>query len=594
MPAVKNKKETTDEIDEIRKYIHIKGARSNNLKELELKIPKNKLIVVTGLSGSGKSSLIMETLYAEGQRRYVESLSSYARQFLSRMKKPDVDFIKGLCPAIAIEQKVTTGNARSTVGSMTEIYDYLRLLYARIGKTYSPISGKLVKKHHVSDVVDFLQKNKKDTKVQLFFPMSLKYEDRIIKKNLELLLQKGFTRIKYKKDLEYIEDVIEKNPKWIQKKVGSLKAKYVMVLIDRFVINDDEENIKRIADSVQTAFYEGEGELDFEIIGGKSHSFNNRFEIDGILFLEPTHQLFNYNNPYGACKSCEGYGRIIGVDPYKVIPNDKLSIYDGAVACWKGEKTGRWLKRFIEKAHEYDFPIHKPYKDLDQKYKDMLWGGSKVLKGILEFFKMLEADSYKIQNRVLLARYRGRTTCTTCNGGRLRTEAGYVKVGEKNIQELIDLPIDELAVYFKKLKLNKHDKEISNRILLEVNTRLQTMLDVGLSYLTLDRISSTLSGGETQRINLTRTLSSNLTNSLYILSLIVPLNFHIMLAITNNVGSLDNERRRALVQFERVPGVRLQEGIIDSLFLGVSDQDDRHPLLVSKTLKAVHDLSPTI
>ena len=347
MPAVKKKKEKTDEIDEIRKFIHIKGARSNNLKELELKIPKNKLIVVTGLSGSGKSSLIMETLYAEGQRRYVESLSSYARQFLSRMKKPDVDFIKGLCPAIAIEQKVTTGNARSTVGSMTEIYDYLRLLYARIGKTYSPVSGKLVKKHHVSDVVDFLQKNKKETKVQLFFPMSLKYEDRIIKKNLELLLQKGFTRIKYKKDLEYIEDVIEKNPKWIQKKVGSLKAKYVMVLIDRFVINDDEENIKRIADSVQTAFYEGEGELDFEIIGGKSHSFNNRFEIDGILFLEPTHQLFNYNNPYGACKSCEGYGRIIGVDPYKVIPNDKLSIYDGAVACWRGEKTGRWLKRFL-------------------------------------------------------------------------------------------------------------------------------------------------------------------------------------------------------------------------------------------------------
>jgi len=517
MPAVKKKKEAIDEIEEIRKFIHIKGARSNNLKELELKIPKNKLIVVTGLSGSGKSSLIMETLYAEGQRRYVESLSSYARQFLSRMKKPDVDFIKGLCPAIAIEQKVTTGNARSTVGSMTEIYDYLRLLYARIGKTYSPVSGNLVKKHHVSDVVDFLKKNKEGTKVQLFFPMSLKYDERTIRKQLELLLQKGFTRIRHKKDLEYIEDIIEKNPKWIQKLVGTLKPKQVLVLIDRFVINDDEENIKRIADSVQTAFYEGDGELDFEIIGGKSHSFNNRFEIDGILFLEPTHQLFNYNNPFGACKSCEGYGRMIGVDPYKVIPNDKLSIYDGAVACWKGEKTGRWLTRFIAKAHEYDFPVHKPYKDLDQKFKDMIWNGNDVLSGISEFFQMLEADSYKIQNRVLLARYRGRTTCMTCNGGRLRKEASYVKVGDKNIQELIDLPIDELAGYFKKLKLNKHDKEIAKRILLEVNTRLQTMLDVGLSYLTLDRISSTLSGGETQRINLTRTLSSNLTNSLYIL-----------------------------------------------------------------------------
>jgi len=517
MPAVKKKKEMIDEIEEIRKFIHIKGARSNNLKEIELKIPKNKLVVVTGLSGSGKSSLIMETLYAEGQRRYVESLSSYARQFLSRMKKPDVDFIKGLCPAIAIEQKVTTGNARSTVGSMTEIYDYLRLLYARIGKTYSPVSGNLVKKHHVSDVVDFLKNKKEGTKVQLFFPMSLKYEDRIIRKQIELLLQKGFTRIRYKKKLEYIEDILEKNPKWIDKKVNSLKLKQVMVLIDRFVINDDEENIKRIADSVQTAFYEGDGELDFEIIDGKAYSFNNRFEIDGILFLEPSHQLFNYNNPFGACKSCEGYGRIIGVDPYKVIPNDKLSIYDGAVACWKGEKTGRWLKRFIDRAHEYDFPIHKPYKDLSKKHQDMLWDGNESLSGINEFFKMLEADSYKIQNRVLLARYRGRTTCTTCHGGRLRKEASYVKVGEKNIQDLIDLPIDELSIYFKKLKLNKHDKEIAKRILLEINSRLQTMLDVGLAYLTLDRISSTLSGGETQRINLTRTLSSNLTNSLYIL-----------------------------------------------------------------------------
>ncbi|NNE15630.1 MAG: excinuclease ABC subunit UvrA, partial [Saprospiraceae bacterium] len=517
MAVTKTRKTKKTDAEEARKYIHIKGARSNNLKNLELKIPKNELIVVTGLSGSGKSSLIMDTLYAEGQRRYVESLSSYARQFLSRMKKPEVDFIKGLCPAIAIEQKVTTGNARSTVGSMTEIYDYLRLLYARIGKTYSPISGKLVKKHQVSDVVDFLKKQKEGTKVQLFFPMSLKYHDRLISKQLELLLQKGFTRISYKNELQYIEEVLEKNPKWIQKLVEKLKPKQVSVLIDRFVINDDEENLKRIADSVQTAFYEGEGELTFEIIGGKTHAFNNRFELDGMLFLEPSHQLFNYNNPYGACKTCEGYGRIIGIDPYKVIPNDKLSIYDGAVACWKGEKTGRWLTRFIEKSHAYDFPIHKPYADLSQEQVDMLWNGNEVLSGIYDFFEMLEADSYKIQNRVLLARYRGRTTCTTCNGGRLRKEATYITVGSKNIQELIDLPIDELSDYILSLKLSKHDKEIAKRILLEVNTRLQTMRDVGLSYLTLDRISSTLSGGETQRINLTRTLGSNLTNSLYIL-----------------------------------------------------------------------------
>lgn len=516
MPNTKVKT-TKAEISDIRKFIHIKGARSNNLKELELKIPKNKLVVVTGLSGSGKSSLIMETLYAEGQRRYVESLSSYARQFLSRMKKPDVDFIKGLCPAIAIEQKVTTGNARSTVGSMTEIYDYLRLLYARIGKTYSPISGDLVKKHQVSDVIDFLLKKKEGTKVQLLYPLSLKYHDRIIKKQLELLLQKGFTRIKYKDTLSYIEDIIEKNPKWIQKKVGKLKHKEVLVLIDRFVVNDDDENIKRIADSVQTAFYEGDGELDLDIIGNEVISFNNRFELDGILFLEPSHQLFNYNNPYGACKTCEGYGRIIGIDPYKVIPNDKLSVYEGAVACWKGEKSSRWQKRFISDAHEFDFPIHKPYKDLSEDFKSLLWEGNKSVSGINDFFSMLESDSYKIQNRVLLARYRGRTTCTSCKGGRLRKEATYVKVGSKNIQELIDQPIDELIADIKKLKLDKHDAHVASRILYEVTARLQTMMDVGLTYLTLDRISSTLSGGETQRINLTRTLSSNLTNSMYIL-----------------------------------------------------------------------------
>ena len=515
--AVKTRKKTqSSKGNSASSTIHIKGARSNNLKNLELEIPKNKLIVVCGLSGSGKSSLIMETLYAEGQRRYVESLSSYARQFLSRMKKPDVDFIKGLCPAIAIEQKVTTGNARSTVGSMTEVYDYLRLLFARIGKTYSPVSGKIVKKHQVSDVVDFISDLPEGNKIQLFIPFPKLYKDRTVSKELELLVQKGFTRIRLNKELEYIEDVLERNEKWLETKLDELD-KEILILVDRFVANDDEENLKRIADSVQTAFFEGHGELKLFLEKDKVKEFNNRFELDGISFLEPSHQLFNYNNPYGACKTCEGYGRIIGIDPYKVIPNNKLSVYDGAVACWKGEKTGKWLTRFIESSHDYDFPIHKAYKDLSQDQKDLLWDGNKDVMGINDFFDTLEADSYKIQNRVLMARYRGRTTCTTCKGGRLRKEATYVKLGDKSINELIDIPIDELYGFIKKLKLSKHDKTIASRILLEIETRLSTMINVGLSYLTLDRISSTLSGGETQRINLTRTLGSNLTNSLYIL-----------------------------------------------------------------------------
>ena len=508
-------KTTTKASKEI-KTIHIKGARSNNLKDIELIIPKEKLIVVTGLSGSGKSSLIMDTLYAEGQRRYVESLSSYARQFLSRMKKPEVDYIKGLCPAIAIEQKVTTGNTRSTVGSMTEIYDFLRLLYARIGKTYSPISGKLVKKHQVSDVTDHIAKLKKGAKVQLFCPLSMKYEDRTLETQLKVLIQKGFTRIQKGKTLEHIEDILEAKPKWLSKLTAKLKKNEILVLIDRFVNDGEEENQKRIADSVQTAFYEGDGEIILDILDtNKKVPFNNKFELDGIIFLEPSHQLFNYNNPYGACKTCEGYGKIIGVDPYKVVPNENLSLYDGAIACWKGEKSGRWLTNFISSAK--DFPIHRPYKDLTKKQKNLVWDGNDSVFGIREFFSELASQSYKIQNRVMMARYRGRTTCPDCHGGRLRDEADYVKINKQSIKELINIPMDELMVFFKKLKLSKHDTDIAKRILLEINTRIQTMLDVGLSYLTLDRISSTLSGGESQRINLTRTLSSNLTNSLYIL-----------------------------------------------------------------------------
>ena len=508
-------KTTTKTSKEI-KTIHIKGARSNNLKDIELIIPKEKLIVVTGLSGSGKSSLIMDTLYAEGQRRYVESLSSYARQFLSRMKKPEVDYIKGLCPAIAIEQKVTTGNTRSTVGSMTEIYDFLRLLYARIGKTYSPISGKLVKKHQVSDVTDHIAKLKKGAKIQLFCPLSTKYDDRTLETQLKVLIQKGFTRIQKGKTLEHIEDILEAKPKWLSKLTAKLKKNEILVLIDRFVNDGEEENQKRIADSVQTAFYEGDGELVLDLLDdNKKVPFNNKFELDGIVFLEPSHQLFNYNNPYGACKTCEGYGKIIGVDPYKVVPNENLSLYDGAIACWKGEKSGRWLTNFISSAK--DFPIHRPYKDLTKKQRDLVWDGNDSVFGIREFFSELASQSYKIQNRVMMARYRGRTTCSDCHGGRLRDEADYVKINKQSIKELINVPMDELMVFFKKLKLSKHDTDIAKRILLEINTRIQTMLDVGLSYLTLDRISSTLSGGESQRINLTRTLSSNLTNSLYIL-----------------------------------------------------------------------------
>ena len=503
------------EIEALRKHIHIKGANSNNLKNIELKIPKNELVVVTGLSGSGKSSLIMDTLYAEGQRRYVESLSSYARQFLSRMKKPDVEYIKGICPAIAIEQKVSSSNARSTVGSLTELYDYLRLLYARIGKTYSPISGKLVKKHEVSDVVDYIMSHDPGTKVVLTMPINNKY-DRTVKKDLALLEQKGYTRVVYKKELQYIEELLKSDHKDHDKKTQEARHDY-QILIDRFVVNDDKENKKRISDSVLTAFQESNGECQVQIVDGAAKSFNNRFELDGMVFLEPTHQLFNYNNPYGACPKCEGYGKILGIDPNKVIPDDNRSLYDDMVAPWRGEKSSIWKDQFINGAHEIDFPVHRAYKELSKAEKKMLWDGKKHVMGINDYFSELKEKTYKIQNRIILARFRGKTDCTECDGGRLRQEARYVVVGEKNITELINIPLDELKAYFDSLQLSDHDAQIADRLLLEVNTRLQIMMDVGLSYLSLDRQASTLSGGETQRINLTRTLGSNLTNSLYIL-----------------------------------------------------------------------------
>lgn len=509
MPSTKNPKQSPEN------SIHIKGARSNNLKDIEIHIPKNELVVVTGLSGSGKSSLIMDTLYAEGQRRYVESLSSYARQFLNRMKKPEVDFIKGICPAIAIEQKVSTSNARSTVGSLTEIYDYLRLLFARIGKTHSPISGKEVKKHSVTDVIDYLKKQAIGSKIQLFIPLQSKYE-RTIEKELQFMLQKGYTRVKFKKEIHYIEELLELKGFDKKKDVADYQKK-LFILIDRFVISDDEENYKRIADSVLTAFSESEGECMIEKMGGKPVLFNNRFELDGMQFLEPSHQLFNYNNPYGACPKCEGYGRVLGIDPGKVIPDDSKSVYDNAIACWRGEKSQIWLKRLLGAAHHFDFPVHTAYKDLSEDQKELLFEGNEHFYGIYEYFSELESKTYKIQNRVMLARYRGRTTCMTCKGGRLRKEASYITVAKTEIAHLIKIPISELQAFFKKLKLSKYDQEVAKRILIEINNRLRTMMDVGLGYLNLDRLSGTLSGGETQRINLTRTLGSNLTSSLYIL-----------------------------------------------------------------------------
>ncbi|MDX1940924.1 MAG: excinuclease ABC subunit UvrA [Saprospiraceae bacterium] len=498
--------------------IFIKGARSNNLKNVSLAIPKNKLVVVTGVSGSGKSSITMDTLFAEGQRRYVESLSSYARQFLGRMKKPDVDYIKGICPAIAIEQKVSTSNARSTVGTLTEIYDYLRLLYARIGKTYSPISGNIVKRHEVADVTDFIQQHEEGTRVQLFIPLPYKYKDRTLQQELDLLLQKGYTRVLIDNELKDIQEVLEKGHPDLKKKISIIQEKNPLILVDRFVVTmDDEENVKRIGDSVQTAFYESEGEAVVDIMGGERRNFNNRFELDGITFLDPTPQLFNFNNPYGACPTCEGFSQVMGIDEDKVIPDKSKSVYEGAVAAWSGEKFGLWLDKLLETAHLFDFPVHRSYQDLSKAQQRLLWTGNEHFWGINAFFEELEEKTYKIQNRVMLARYRGKTICHTCEGGRLRKESTYVKIADKPITDLVEMPIDELLAHVESLKFNEFDAKIGRRLLLEITNRLRYMCNLGLSYLTLNRLSSTLSGGETQRINLTRTLGSNLTSSMYIL-----------------------------------------------------------------------------
>ena len=492
--------------------IYIKGARVHNLKNVTVSIPRNKLIVVTGVSGSGKSSLTIDTLFAEGQRRYAESLSAYARQFMQRMNKPDVDYIKGLCPAIAIEQKVITRTPRSTVGSMTEIYDYLRLLFARAGKTISPVSGKEVKKDDVNDVVEFIANLKTGDKALVLVPFK-QQKNRNTKEELNILLQKGFSRIYQNKEIIRIEDALE------SKDLSTVNHQLLtFLLIDRFVVKTfDEDDKHRIADSVNTAFYEGEGQLYLEINDKQQKHFSNKFEADGIVFEEPVPNLFSFNNPYGACPTCEGFSQILGIDPDLIIPNKQLSVYEGAIAPWKGEKLVWWKEQFIKAAKKFDFPVHKPIMDLTAKQLDELWNGNVHAQGINDFFKEVEANLYKVQYRVLLSRYRGRTLCTECKGYRLRKEALYVKVGGKHIGELCELPVKDLQLWFTRLKLNAYDLQVAKRILIEIHHRIKTLMDVGLGYLTLNRLANSLSGGESQRIQLTRSLGSNLTNSLYIL-----------------------------------------------------------------------------
>ena len=498
------------------KYISIRGAKVNNLKDINVDIPRNKLIVITGLSGSGKSSLAFDTLYAEGQRRYVESLSSYARQFLGRMSKPECDFIKGIPPAIAIEQKVSSRNPRSTVGTSTEIYEYLRLLFARVGKTYSPLSGQLVKKHTAEDIVHCMQSFPEGTRFTVLAPLKPR-EGRSLTEQLDIDMKQGFVRIEVNREMVRIEDFLMQ----LQQENEPEKKYNIYLLIDRMTVDNSQATISRLTDSVETAMYEGDGAcmLRFYSSDGSTQlfSFSTKFEADGITFEEPTDQMFSFNSPIGACPTCEGFGKIIGIDEQLVIPNRALSVYDGAVVCWRGEKMGEWLREFIHEAPAHNFPIFTPYYELTQEQKDYLWHGPREKACIDSFFKMLEENQYKIQYRVMLARYRGKTTCPTCHGTRLKKEASYVKVGGRSISELVDLPIHDLKEFFRTLQLDEHDATVAKRILTEINNRIQFLMDVGLGYLTLNRLSNSLSGGESQRINLATSLGSSLVGSLYIL-----------------------------------------------------------------------------
>ncbi|WP_224482931.1 excinuclease ABC subunit UvrA [Robertkochia aurantiaca] len=486
-------------------YILIKGAKLHNLKNIDVAIPRNKLVVITGLSGSGKSSLAFDTLYAEGQRRYVESLSSYARQFLGRLDKPKVEYIKGIAPAIAIEQKVNSTNPRSTVGTSTEIYDYLKLLFARVGKTFSPVSGKEVKKHTVTDVIQYVKSFEERTKLLLLAPVHIP-EDRSVIKTLEILQQQGYARIKYRGEVLRIDQ--------IKDEIGH----DFFLVVDRVIVKDDEDFYNRLADAVDTAFFEGKGSCIIEKLDdGSQKHFSNRFELDGMSFMEPNTHLFSFNNPYGACPKCEGYGDVIGLDESLIVPNTSLSVYENAIFAWRGEKLSWYRDQLVDNAYKFDFPIHKPWFELSEEQKQLVWDGNRYFTGLTDFFSELEEKSYKIQNRVMLSRYRGKTRCSVCKGKRLRKEADYVKIGGKTITDMVDLPITDLQQFFHSLSFSDHDKKIAARLLKEINTRLQFLLDVGLGYLTLNRKSNTLSGGESQRINLATSLGSSLVGSMYIL-----------------------------------------------------------------------------
>lgn len=499
----------TVQIDPKRNII-IKGAHIHNLKNMDVAIPRNKLVVITGVSGSGKSSLAFDTLYAEGQRRYVESLSSYARQFMGRMSKPQVEYIKGIAPAIAIEQKVNTRNPRSTVGTSTEIYEYLKLLYARIGKTFSPVSGERVKRNTTGDVVNYLSSKEERTKAIILAPLHIP-GGRKINDHLSILKQQGFGRIRNAGEILKIDEAI---------KSGKVKKKDLRIVIDRVVVKNDKDSKARIADSAQTAFFEGRNiceVISYEQGKEQKATFSTDFEKDGIKFEEPSVNFFSFNNPYGACKTCEGFGSIIGIDEDLVVPDKSLSVYEDAIACWKGEKMSEWKHALIRSADNFNFPVHRPYYDLSDHEKEILWNGNEHFKGLHQYFKYLETKAYKIQYRVMLSRYRGKTTCPSCKGSRLRKDSYYINVAGKSINDLLIMPVDELFDFFKGIELDPHDMEVASRLLTEITKRLQYLNDVGLSYLTLNRLSSTLSGGESQRINLATSLGSNLVGSMYIL-----------------------------------------------------------------------------
>ena len=504
-PNIYNYNLNFDNLD-IKKNILIQGAKLHNLKNISVVIPRNKLVVITGLSGSGKSSLAFDTLYAEGQRRYVESLSSYARQFLGRINKPKVDAIKGISPAIAIEQKVNSTNPRSTVGTTTEIYDYLKLLFTRIGKTISPISGKEVKKDTISDVINYIKQFPEGEKLLLLAPIHLE-EGRAIENKLLALLKQGYARIMMDNTILRLDEL-----------KGKSLSKNIRLVVDRVITKNDEDFINRLADAVQIAFFEGKGVLYIENLSDNSiKEFNNRFEADGITFLTPNVHLFSFNNPYGACETCEGYGDVIGIDNDLVVPNTALSIFEKAIFPWRGESMSWYRDQLVNAAYKFNFPIHKPWFELSDEQKQLVWEGNKHFTGLNEFFEELTSKSYKIQNRVMLSRYRGKTKCSTCNGKQLRKEASYVKVNGTSIQELVALPLDKVTLFFSNLKLNKYDQKIAKRLLIEINNRLEFLSNVGLSYLSLNRKSNTLSGGESQRINLATSLGSSLVGSMYIL-----------------------------------------------------------------------------